>query len=459
MSGPTPARAVAYEVLRRVFEHGAYADRALRSAAGRAGLEGRERGFAQRLAYGSVQRRGSSDHLIVELTSRPTERIEPALLAALRLGMFELLFDDAVADHAAVDQAVELAKGGRDGGRRHRGAGLVNAVLRRASREGRELLATVGTADPAAAAITHSVPQWIAELWWEEQGQERALELMAAANRPPVRCYRITPVGREADVEQALVVAGVRLEQPTLGDSLLKGVGLLQVADGDWNLLEDAVHRGELVPQSPGSAAAANLLGVQPGDRVLDLCAAPGIKTTQLAEAARPEGRVTAVELDPARASELEELCGRAGLSNVSVLRGDGAELELRSGYDRVLVDAPCSGLGTLASRPDVRWRRTAEEVGATAALQRRLLGNAASALEPGGRLLYSVCTISRREGSAVAAGQAGSDSGLTALDLGGEHPDLAATDDRRFLQLLPGRDGSDGFFISGFERAAEGSA
>jgi 16S rRNA (cytosine967-C5)-methyltransferase len=159
VSAPTPARRAAFETIRRVFEEDAWADRALRAAATRLGLEGRERAQAQALAYGAVQRRGTSDHFIAELTGRPVGRIDAPLLAALRLGLYELLYGAGGAEHAAVDQAVSLAKG--RGGRRH-GAGLVNAVLRRAARERAELLAGLDDAGPEGAAVAHSVPPWLA---------------------------------------------------------------------------------------------------------------------------------------------------------------------------------------------------------------------------------------------------------------------------------------------------------
>lgn len=453
MSAPTPARRVAYEVLRRVFEHDAYADRSLRSAAARHGVEGgRERALAQRLAYGAVQRRRTCDHFVARLARRRPEKIDPPLLAALRLGLFELLFDDGAAGYAAVDQAVELAKGGRDGNRRHRGAGLVNAVLRRAAREREQLLAGLAEETPPAASIRHSIPEWIAELWWTERGAASARALMAAANVPARRFYRPTA----EPVRGELVEAGVELGEPAAAplDAAAGGL-LLEVVGGEWAAVEKAVAEGRLVPQSPGSALVATLLDVGAGHRVLDLCAAPGIKASQLAAMAGEDGALVAVERDPGRARELEELCGRAGVRNVEVRVGDGAELDLGSGYDRVLVDAPCSGLGTLASRPDARWRRRPADLPPLAELQGRLLDAACSALRPGGRAVYSVCTISRAEGEEVVAGLLAErpEIGVAPVPAGLEP--LADDRDPRFLQLLPDRDHSDGFFIAALEKRA----
>ena len=167
-----PQRRAAYEVLRRVFEHEAWADRALPAAADRHGLDRRERAQAQRLAYGAVQRRGTSDHLIAELAERPLRKLDPPVLAALRLGLFELVFSDATPDHAAVDEAVELAKGS-GGRRRQAGAGLVNAVLRRAAAARRPPVRPATTRHRRAPRSLHSCPEWLARLWWEELGRAR----------------------------------------------------------------------------------------------------------------------------------------------------------------------------------------------------------------------------------------------------------------------------------------------
>ncbi|HEY2638221.1 MAG TPA: transcription antitermination factor NusB, partial [Solirubrobacteraceae bacterium] len=183
MSGVAPARRVAYTVVRRVFEHGAYADRALAAEADRAGLDGRDRGLAVRLAYGVVQRARTLDHEAALLTGRPAERLDPATRAALRLGLLQLRFLDSVPAHAAVAESVELAKADSPGG-----AKLVNAVLRRAAREAPPAL---DDATPAQAAIAHSVPDWLAELWWEELGADEARALLRVVNEPPEHALRV----------------------------------------------------------------------------------------------------------------------------------------------------------------------------------------------------------------------------------------------------------------------------
>jgi 16S rRNA (cytosine967-C5)-methyltransferase len=237
VSSATPARRAAYEVLRRVFEEGAWADRALRSAVGRAGLAGRDRGHAQRLAYGAVQRRGSSDHFAARLSGRPVARIDPPLLAALRLGLYEVLHEPPGDEHAAVDGAVELAKGR---GRARRGAGLVNAVLRRAVREREGLLGSLDDSTATGAALAHSVPAWIAELWWRELGEEVARELLRRVNDPPRRTFRVNPI------RPAVGSFAGRAIDPMLGARA--GGVLIEPEPGKARETSAAVERGELVP-------------------------------------------------------------------------------------------------------------------------------------------------------------------------------------------------------------------
>jgi 16S rRNA (cytosine967-C5)-methyltransferase len=327
---------------------------------------------------------------------------------------------------------------------------LVNAVLRRATERREQLLEAQSDETVKGAAAMHSIPRWIAELWWQERGPERARALMAASNRPPSRLLRVNEAGAPR-AETVAGLAAVGVELAGLDSALPGAASLVEVVEGPWGPIEAAIEAGTLLPQSLGSATAAALVDAAPGERVLDLCAAPGIKTTQLAAAVGPGGEVVAVERDEGRARELERLCVRAGLGNVDVRVGDGTRLELGSGYDRILVDAPCSGLGTLASRPDLRWRRGPDQIGPLHELQGELIAAGAAALRPGGSLLYSVCTISREEGAGVVSAIAAGDVEVAGFDdsLAG----FADDEDPRYLQLLPDRDGTDGFFIARLER------
>ena len=398
MAAASPARRAAYEVLLRVFEQDAYADRAFRTAA--AGLDERERAFAQRLAYGAVQRVRTLDHAIETLGKRPVRKLDPPVRAALRLGAYQLAYTET-APHAAANESVELVRGAR----LERAVPFTNAVMRRLAAGMQGLLEALPD-----GALKESYPDWIADVWTRDFGAETALALMRAQNEPTetvVRLVRGDPPGEPTDVPGAYRVARV--------DEL-------------------AVAEGRIWPQSRGSQLAGLAVDSQDGERVLDLCAAPGGKATQL------RGEVTAVEIDPGRARELRENVARLGASNVDVVEADATALppEL-TGYDRALVDAPCSGLGVLAARPDLRWRsRPLPE------LQLALLRSAAERVRPGGTIVYSVCTMNADENEAVVEA-----SGLTVLPLGEEWPQFAHPRRPEFLLTLPYGNGTSGFFIA----------
>ncbi len=378
------ARRAAFNVVRRVLEQGAYADRALHGEA--RGLDVRDRGLAKRLAFGTVQRRNTLDWVIAQHSDR---RLDPEVRAALQIGLYQLLFTE-VADHAAVSESVELAKP-------NRGAGLVNAVLRNVQREGVELPADD---TPAGAAIRHSHPEWLVHMWWQWLGPDETRALLAADNEPAELALRVN----------ALVEADIDIPGRREGDAL--------IVEGPFDVLASPLYAaGAIMPQSRASQRVAPLLDPQPGERILDLCSAPGGKTTHLAALMGDEGRITAVERNPQRARALAATCERMRATIVDIHVGDAKEPVPGAPFDRVLVDPPCSGLGTLQSHPDLRWRMTPAAIEELVAEQRAILANA-RALAP--TLVYSVCTLSRRE----------------ELVPGGVH-------------TFPHRDGTDGFYIA----------
>lgn len=448
----TPARRLAFATIRETFEQGAHTERAFRAGAERVGLEGRERAQAQRLAYGAVQRRGTADAAIELLAERSPKLLDPPVLAGLRLGLYELLFADATPDHAAVDQAVELVKDARMG----HAAGLVNAVLRRGGRERERLLEDLTGDDstPERAAVAHSAPLWLARLWWEELGSERARSLLAACNRPAEVALRAR------DPESALAklrAAGVEAE-PAAGGWPLASASSIVVSGRTGPLVAELVAAGELTPQSRGSAAVVEVLDPGREDHVLDLCAGPGIKTGQIAERRGDRGSLVSVEIDRARADEIAEQATRLHLHSVIVFEADAAAVSQPEPFDVALVDAPCSDLGALASRPDARWRKSPRTIERLAGVQESVLAAAARAIRPGGTLVYSTCTISRAENedriaALLAAAGSGEVPGLELEDLGARAPGLASVHDPRCLQLLPDRDRTTGFFIARLTR------
>jgi 16S rRNA (cytosine967-C5)-methyltransferase len=394
----SPARAAAYETVFRVFEQDAYADRVLRTAI--ATLDQRDRAFAQRLAYGTIQRVRTLDHAIEQLGRRPVRKLDPPVRAALRLGAYELGFMQTPR-HAAVNEAVELVRRAR----LERAVAFTNAVLRRVAEGIGALLESL-----PEGALKLSYPDWVEEVWTRDFGREQALALMRAQNEAPetvVRLIRGKIEGEPTDIPGAYRVERVD---------------------------EDALAEGRIWPQSRGSQLAGLVLGARAGERTLDLCAAPGGKATMLA------GDVTAVEKHPGRARELEENAARLGATKVSVVCADALELppELRD-YDRAIVDAPCSGLGVLASRPDMRWR--AKQL---PELQLALMGAAADRVRTGGTIVYSVCTLNADENEAVIDA-----AGLAPELLGEEWPQFAHPKRPEFLLTRPDLHGTSGFFIA----------
>jgi 16S rRNA (cytosine967-C5)-methyltransferase len=451
-----PARTLAFETILATFEQGAHSERFFREAADRRGLGGRERAQAQRLAFGAVQRRGTADAAIERLAERSTRLLDAPVIAALRLGLYELLFADATPDHAAVDQAVELAKGA---GAAH-AAGLVNAVLRRAARE-RASLADSLLSDgstPEQAAVAHSAPLWLARMWWEELGADAARSLLAACNEPAELALRINAMR----CDRGAVLSGLREAgvdaRPAEAPWPLAAAEAIVVEGRTGAAVPERVAAGDLTPQSRGSAAAVEVLDPQPGEHVLDLCAGPGIKSGQIAARMGDRGEVISVEQDPARAAEVAEQARRLDLRSITVVEADAAVAGMAPGFDRVLVDPPCSDLGALASRPDARWRKSPRTIERLAELQGQFLVRGLEALRPGGTLVYSTCTISRREGeeqvaALLARATADEVPPVAVDDLGALAPALASPHDSHCLQLRPDRDRTTGFFICRLRR------
>jgi 16S rRNA (cytosine967-C5)-methyltransferase len=388
----SPARRTALTVLRRVEEQGAFADRALHGDARE--LDPRDRALAKRLVFGTIQRRGTLDFIIAKHVTRS---LDPQVRAALLLGLYQLLYTEVPA-HAAVAESVELAKPSP-------GAKLVNAVLRKVQREGVDL---PSDDTPEGAAIVHSHPEWLTRMWWDWLGPDEARALLAADNEPAELALRINPL---ANVE-------VDLKGRREDDAL--------IVEGPIDVLAHPLYAaGAITPQSRASQRVAHAVDPQPGERILDLCAAPGGKTTHMAALMGDQGEIVAVEKHPQRARALQAQASRLHATSIRVHVADAKQLtpeQLGGTFDRILIDPPCSGLGTLRTHPDLRWRATPDAIEVLRAEQEAILGAAAALLKPGGRLVYSTCTLSPRE---------------------------ELIEDGTVVRTLPHRDGTDGFYIA----------
>ncbi len=442
-TGPTPERRVALAVLARV-RGGAYADRALAGEVRRADLSPAQRAQAHRLAFGAVQRRRTLDWLIDAHVHQP-QRLEPDIRDVLRLAAYELGWSDAVPAPVTVDQAVRLA-GAIPGAPSRKSArrGVVNAVTRALSADVAERLASLADDDWQSAALRHSVPDWIARELWADLGAHDAATALAAANEPQESIVRWNALrGPWQAFVDALPPESVRCDPPF--DDAVR-------IPGAFALEDSALWEGGLgMAQSRASMLPVLALDPQPGERVLDLCSAPGAKTSYLAARMGGSGSLTAVELHESRASGLAALAARMGAA-IEVVAGDALTVTLDGGFDAVLLDPPCSGLGVLATRPDARWRRREEHVPVLAALQRELLERALALTRPGGRVVYSTCTLLRAENEDVVCA-----TGAQVDDLTGVAPTFANAAMAGTLRTLPGRDGTDGFFVARLRPAATG--
>jgi 16S rRNA (cytosine967-C5)-methyltransferase len=402
-------------------EDGAYANLALPSLLGRSGLGPPDRAAVTDLVYGSLRLRGALDHALRPLSRQPLERLEPLVLRGLRLGAYELLFGGTAA-HAAVAETVGAVARAGHGGQ----AGYVNAVLRR-------LAAAPPTwpdpaTDPAGWATTRgSHPAWVVSEALARLGPEETVALVEADNARPEVTLRATPGRTDRDELLAeLAAAGVAARPSSLSPDCL----LLERGDPAGLA---AVREGRAVVQDAASALVAPSLGAAPGELVADLAAGPGGKSGHLAALG---ARVLAVERQPGRARLVAATARRLGVADrLHTVVGDGRRPPLRhGGADAVLVDAPCSNLGSLRRRPEARWRHGPDELAELVALQLALLEAAADAVRPGGPVLYSVCTWTRAETDGVVA------------ELLDRRPELRLDSTR---QLWPHRDGADGMFLA----------
>jgi 16S rRNA (cytosine967-C5)-methyltransferase len=422
------ARSVAIDALERI-EAGAYAHVMLPSRLRASGLDARDRAFVTFIVYGTVREQRRVDALIIPRCHQPLDRLEPRVRAALRVGTYQLLHD--VPAHAAVNATVSAAP--------PRARGLVNAVLRS--------VAAAGPPFPESddLAVRFSYPDWIVAEFRAAVGADELEPLLAIGNEPAAVTLRPNSLRTTSDaLTTELEQQGVRVTRGDVVPAALVVRGI-----GDPAELP-AVAEGRATPQDQGSQAVVDVLDPQPRDRVLDAAAAPGGKATAAAERVG-DGVVVAADLQPGRLGLVRQAVTRLGLDNVvATVVADGRRLPVAPDtFDRVLVDAPCTGLGVLRRRPEARWRVDPGSVERLADLQRALVQEAATAVRRGGLLVYSVCTLTRAETTGVAGWAAANLDGFTVVPPPGPPWEPVGAGAR----LLPHRAGTDGMFVCTFRR------
>jgi 16S rRNA (cytosine967-C5)-methyltransferase len=446
-SGPpgVAARSLAIDALVRV-ESGGYSNLVLPGLLRSSGLDGRDRAFVTELVYDTLRSQGRADFLLRDASRRPVPELDAPVRAALRLGVAQLL--SGTPPHAAVGETVGAL--GRWKSPSAAGAtSYANAVLRKVAALAPDWPWPAGDA-PAAIAVRTSHPVWLVDLLHRGLGRE-AEAVLEFANTPPAVTLRPNPRRTTPEaLATELTAVGATVEAGRLVPTAL----LIRSA-GDLSRLP-AISEGRASPQDQASQAVAAAVAAQPGEHVLDMAAAPGGKSTAMAEAMNDEGLVVAVDLNPGRAARITAAAQRLGLSSVSVLAADARHFPLRdpegppaaargpARFDRVLLDAPCSGLGVLRRRPEARWRLDPSDIDRLAILQRELLNAAVARLRPGGLLAYSVCTFTREETLDIDAWLAATFPKLTAEPPPGPpwHPH------GRGALLLPTAAGTDGMFL-----------
>jgi 16S rRNA (cytosine967-C5)-methyltransferase len=399
-------RQIAYRTLRRTEGPGGFVEHQLDADSGFARLTPADRRLAQELVFGILRQRSSLDWLIARRTQGRTQK--PALQDLLRLGLYQLFYLDRIPAHAAVHETVELAREAGFGPQ----SGFINAVLRGCDRERTQIQAQLATLRRSDPAIGWSQPAWLVERWQARFGPERLLTLLEWNNSAPPTFARVNTLRvQPAALQERWRSEGVEFTPRTWDWT------------GDWifelqrhpPLAELPSFRdGGFYIQDPSTLLAVQALAPQPGEQVLDLCAAPGGKTSLMAQVMRNEGRIFAYDSQPARLRMVEENCQRLGVTCVSPI--SGAELkESTDRFDRILVDAPCSNTGVLRRRLELRWRLQPTELPRLQAAQLALLEQSAPRLKPGGTLVYSTCSLEPEENADVVSQFLASHPGFTA--------------------------------------------
>ena len=436
------ARDTALRVLVSCRTAGAWADAALKAQLRRDGLTGPEAALCSRLVYGVMQNRLLLDFYLGAYCSQKIDHLQPPLAEILRIGTYQILFLDKVPDSAAVHQAVEQAKANG----RAKASGMVNAVLRQVSRNKEDLPPIPDRDEVQYLSIRYSHPKWLVKRLLALLGREETEAALAADNAPAPLTVQINPLKTTAeDLTAALEASGVTIHRHAWVPGCLE-----LERTGDLTALAP-FRDGKFLVQDPAARLVSQIAGVRPGMRVLDVCAAPGGKSFAAALQMEDRGGIVACDLHENKLKRIREGAERLGLGCIRTEAADGRVFrpEWEGAFDAVLVDAPCSGLGIIRKKPDIRYKKP-DELFALPVIQRAILDNAAQYVRPGGALVYSTCTILPEENQEVT-------DGFLA-----EHPDFGRTpfalpdpvgETEGQVTLWPHRHDTDGFYICRMER------
>lgn len=421
----------------RIEQGGGYLDKLLDSELSSRDLESRDRRLLMELATGVVRWRSRLDWVLAGFYRGDYDEVHPVVRNAMRVALYQLFFLDRIPDSAAVNESVGLVK--RMEGAK--AASLVNGVLRSIIRRAGSISWPDRAADEAGyLSVMHSHPRWMVERWIERFGPEETEDLLAANNRRPGLALRVNPLGTTiANVRAQLEQEGIHTTQSRFDSGVLRSNSLGSIAD------HHLFRSGAVTVQDEAAVLASRITDVRPGMEVIDLCAAPGGKTTAMAEMMYGMGRIRAVDRHERRVKAVEEAARRLGVDAITeTIVGDARSMD-GPPADVVLVDAPCSGLGVIDRKPDIKWTRSIEDIHRTVSLASEILDNAANLVKPGGRLVYSTCTIEPEENDDVVSSFIERHPEYSLTPLPRSIPQEAR--DGLYLRTYPHRHGIDGAF------------
>ncbi|MDQ0193171.1 16S rRNA (cytosine(967)-C(5))-methyltransferase RsmB [Paenibacillus wynnii] len=444
------AREVALDVLVRVDEQGAYSNLLLNSSLQKSGLSREDAGLATELVYGTISRLITLDFVLEQFVSKGIVKLQPWVRSLLRLSLYQIMYLDRIPSHAAVNEAVNISKK-----RGHQGiSGMVNGVLRSVLRAGDLPVLPENLSEAKRISLQHSHPLWMVKRWITEYGAEIAEAMCTANNEPPAVSVRVntTMISPEKLLNE--------MQEQGLNAlaSEVSPYGI--VVKGGGNMALTSWYRdGYLSIQDESSMLVAEAVAPEPGMKVLDCCAAPGGKTAHMAELMKDEGYVYANDLHLHKAKLISDQAERLGLESIVTGSADAMDLDStceHSSFDRILLDAPCSGLGVIRRKPDLKWRKEPEDVASIAALQKGLLESVSKLLKPGGLLVYSTCTTEQAENGDIVTSFLDMNPDFSAVtfssSIWGRLQETALARGEG-IQILPNHFGSDGFFISCLQR------
>lgn len=446
-------RSIALEVLIEVERKRAFSNLELNAALKRSTLERREASLATELVYGTLSRLNTLDWLANQLLTKPIHKLEPWLRNLLRLSLYQLKYLDKIPDRAVVHEAVEEAK--RHG---HQGTvGLLNGVLRNFQRRREELQIPAPWPKFKKIAIEHSHPEWLVKRWLGIYGEKETVAMCQMNNQPPSISLRANRLkGTKEDLIQLLEEefpdARMKASQVTEEGLLISQVGN--------PALSHAFQKGWCTIQDESSMLVAYALASKPGMAVLDTCAAPGGKTTHIAETMQNQGSIMALDIHAYKLKLIEENAARLGINIIQTKQADAMDLPAdlsKDPFDRILVDAPCTGFGVIRRKPDLKWQKSEKDMEAIAKIQLQILKQASQWIKSDGYLIYSTCTVDPEE------------NGRLVHQFVDENPDFALDSSLikdmpeelhpyfhksgSYIQILPQYLGSDGFFIARIKR------